>query len=242
MNMSESQALLRLQEIDLQLMRDSHALRQMPQQKRLAALAQAKKKLKSELQKIVGQRKDAQMELDDNEERHIRLLQIMDEVREKAQESGYREVGDIESQLTSLAKKVEKLEFAHGELQATLGKLEKAEANARALGDRLDGEGEELEASYKRDSADLMARVRELARERKAVLAQLSPQTARTYDEKSKRFGGLAVERLQGNVPSVCRVKLQPSQYGDLRRAGEPIAECPYCHRMLVVEGALDAE
>lgn len=240
--MSESQALLRLQEIDLQLMRDSHALRQMPQQKRLAALAQAKKKLKSELQKIVGQRKDAQMELDDNEERHIRLLQIMDEVREKAQESGYREVGDIESQLTSLAKKVEKLEFAHGELQASLGKLEKAEANARALGDRLDSEGVELEASYKRDSADIMARVRELARERKAVLAQLSPQTARTYDEKSKRFGGLAVERLQGNVPSVCRVKLQPSQYGDLRRAGEPIAECPYCHRMLVVEGALDAE
>lgn len=240
--MSESQALLRLQEIDLQLMRDSHALRQMPQQKRLAALAQAKKKLKSELQKIVGQRKDAQMELDDNEERHIRLLQIMDEVREKAQESGYREVGDIESQLTSLAKKVEKLEFAHGELQASLGKLEKAEANARALGDRLDSEGEELEASYKRDSADIMARVRELARERKAVLAQLSPQTARTYDEKSRRFGGLAVERLQGNVPSVCRVKLQPSQYGDLRRAGEPIAECPYCHRMLVVEGALDAE
>lgn len=240
--MSESQALLRLQEIDLQLMRDSHALRQMPQQKRLAALAQAKKKLKSELQKIVGQRKDAQMELDDNEERHIRLLQIMDEVREKAQESGYREVGDIESQLTSLAKKVEKLEFAHGELQASLGKLEKAEANARALGDRLDSKGEELEASYKRDSADIMARVRELARERKAVLAQLSPQTARTYDEKSKRFGGLAVERLQGNVPSVCRVKLQPSQYGDLRRAGEPIAECPYCHRMLVVEGALDAE
>lgn len=240
--MSESQALLRLQEIDLQLMRDSHALRQMPQQKRLAALAQAKKKLKSELQKIVGQRKDAQMELDDNDERHIRLLQIMDEVREKAQESGYREVGDIESQLTSLAKKVEKLEFAHGELQASLGKLEKAEANARALGDRLDSEGEELEASYKRDSADIMARVRELARERKAVLAQLSPQTARTYDEKSKRFGGLAVERLQGNVPSVCRVKLQPSQYGDLRSAGEPIAECPYCHRMLVVEGALDAE
>ena len=235
--MSESQALLRLQEIDLQLMRDSHALRQMPQQKRLVALAQAKKKLKSESQKIVGQRKDAQMELDDNEERHIRLLQIMDEVREKAQESGYREVGDIESQLTSLAKKVEKLEFAHSELQASLGKLEKAEANARALAERLDREG-----SYKRDSADIMARVRELARERKAVLAQLSPQTAQTYDEKSKRFGGLAVERLQGNVPSVCRVKLQPSQYGDLRSAGEPIAECPYCHRMLVVEGALDAE
>ena len=210
--MSESQALLRLQEIDLQLMRDSHALRQMPQQKRLAALAQAKKKLKSELQKIVGQRKDAQMELDDNEERHIRLLQIMDEVREKAQESGYREVGDIESQLTSLAKKVEKLEFAHGELQASLGKLEKAEANARALGDRLDSEGEELEASYKRDSADIMARVGSWPRERKAVQAQLSPQTARTYDEKSKRFGGLAVEQLQGNVPSVCRVKLQPSQ------------------------------
>ena len=42
-----------------------------------------------------------------------------------------------------------------------------------------------------------------------------------------------AVERLAGNVPSVCRVKLQPSSFHDLAH-GDEITECPYCHRILI--------
>ena len=58
-------------------------------------------------------------------------------------------------------------------------------------------------------------------------------------DAAAKRFGGLAVEKLEGNVPSVCRVKLQPSLFSDLKHAGS-IAECPYCHRLLVTEEVAD--
>ena len=36
-----------------------------------------------------------------------------------------------------------------------------------------------------------------------------------------------------GNVPSVCRVKLQPSLFHDLAH-GDEITECPYCHRILI--------
>ena len=86
-----------------------------------------------------------------------------------------------------------------------------------------------------------MARVRVLAGERRAALTDISEDVQRRYESASKRFGGLAVERLRGNVPTTCRVKLQQGLFSDLMR-GPVIAECPYCHRMLVTEGALADE
>ncbi len=235
--MIEYEALLRLQDIDLQLMRYSRQLKAMPQQKKIAALDAAKRKLAGQLTKIVGQRKDAEIDVADSEAEHAHLLEVREEVRAKlnASETGYREISSFEAQLTSLAKKLEKVEFRHTDKMAALEKAQKAEKNARDLEAKLDEERVQLEASFKQDSADIMAEVRKLAAERKQVVADLDGETLAAYERAAKRFDGLAVERLHGNVPSVCRVKLQPGLYGDLKK-GPSIAECPYCHRMLVTE------
>ena len=74
---------------------------------------------------------------------------------------------------------------------------------------------------------------------KKNPIETLDEDTLARYDAAAKRFGGLAVEKLEGNVPSVCRVKLQPSLFSDLKHAGS-IAECPYCHRLLVTEEVAD--
>ena len=235
--MNEYEALLRLQSIDIELMRYSRQLKAMPQQKRLAALDAAKKKLAVQLTKIVGQRKDCEIDVSDSEAAYQHLVDVRDEVKSKlnAGETGYREIGSIEQQLTSLAKKMEKLEFTHGQKMEALEKASKAEKNARDLDARLDAERKSLEESFKRDSANIMAEVRKLATERKQVLADIQPETLATYERLGKRFDGLCVEQLHGNVPSVCRVKLQPSLYNDIKK-GTSIAECPYRHRMLVTE------
>ena len=68
--MIEYEALLRLQDIDLQLMRYSRQLKAMPQQKKIAALDAAKRKLAGQLTKIVGQRKDAEIDVADSEAVH----------------------------------------------------------------------------------------------------------------------------------------------------------------------------
>ena len=57
----------------------------------------------------------------------------------------------------------------------------------------------------------------------------------RLYRWVWSRVPGLAVERLEGNVPSVCRMALQESSMDELRRAGG-VTECPYCHRILVTD------
>lgn len=240
---AEPQALLRLQEIDLELMRLNSQLKAMPQQKKLAAIKAAQKKLAGNLKTIIGQRKDAEIDLEDNEAAHLKTTNRVNEVQAEAQERAqdFRGVRDLEAHLTALAKQLEKIEFKHGELEANLERLMKAEQNANDLAKKLDDEWAAQTEAYERASSDLMARVRVLATERRAVLSNISPDVADAYAKAAKRFGGLAVERLQGNMPTTCRVKLQQGIFGELMR-GPVITECPYCHRMLVTEGALANE
>ena len=241
--MTEPQALLRLQEIDLELMRINSQLKAMPQQKKLEAIKAAERNITSKLTTIVGQRKDAEMELEENEAGQKKTRDRVSEVQSEAQEraTDYRGIRDLEAHLTALAKQLEKLEFKHHELEDNLERLMRLEQNAHDLMDKLAGERSAQQESFDKASGDLMARVRLLAQERKAVLADLSDQVKTDYAKATKRFGGLAVERLRGNVPTTCRVKLQQGIYNELMH-GPSIATCPYCHRMLVTEGALADE
>ena len=146
---------------------------------------------------------------------------------------------DLESQLTSLAKRIEKTEFDLGPLHESLEKLQLAERNARLTADRLDQELTNTRSSYEKDSASIKKQIVELSEERTAVVAGITPAVMATYETTRKRFKGLAVERLVGNVPSVCRVKLQPALYHD-HTDGPSIAECPYCHRMIGSEEVVE--
>lgn len=235
--MSEQSSLLRLQEVDLQLLRIKKTLSAMPQQEKLRAIALAKRKLATQLKQIVGQRKDVEMELADNEADHAHILDVTREVREKVSErvTNYRQAQDLEAQLTSLAKKQEKLEFTHADIESRLERARTAEANALALRDRLLAEEQAQTESFEQSTSDLQAQVRMLEQERKQLVDELTLETIEAYDAAVKRFGGLAVERLTSNVPSTCRVKLQPAIFQKLQK-GPRITECPYCHRMLVVE------
>lgn len=234
--MSQQSSLLRLQEVDLQLMRIRKTLAAMPQQEKLRAIALAKRKVATQLKQIVGVRKDIEIELEDNETDHAKIVAITADVRERVTEriQGYRQIQDLEAQLTSLAKRQEKLEFVRTDIEERLEKAQRAERNARELGERLLAEERAQTESFEHDSAELQAQARILEQERAALVKDLSEEVLATYDAAVKRFGGLAVESLSSNVPSTCRVKLQPAIFQKLQR-GPRITECPYCHRMLVV-------
>lgn len=241
--MTEATALIKLQEIDLELLKCASALASMPQQARLKTIALAAKKVKSELTGIVGQRKDVELEIEDVRANLAHYHEKTAEVQSKADAGAYthREVKDIEQQLTSLAKHIEKAEFTLGPLGEKLERLERAEKNARLTAEKIDREREATEESLARDTSELRSRIVELSRERERVAGKVLPEHLSVYEVARKRFKGLAVERLRGNVPSVCRVKLQPSQFHDLAH-GEEITECPYCHRILITSEEVEGE
>lgn len=241
--MKESEALVRLQEIDLALIRDKRTLARMPQTKKLQAVAAARKKLASEISHIVGLRKDAEMDLEENEANHKRLAEIVAEVQEKYTSAtvSYREVADLESQLTDLAKRIEKLEFKHGDLVARVDKVCEAERNARAIDGKLTAEGASLMKALKEQAAGIEQDMKELESERAQVVEFISDEVMDRYKEAVRRFDGLAVETVRVSQPSICRVTIPPSSFGDIRR-GPSITECPYCHRILVTDGMFSTD
>lgn len=237
--MSESSALLKLQEIDLALLKDAATLAGMPQQARLKNIAAARKKVESQLTKIVGQRKDAQIELGDLKDALDHYREVREQVQADALEGTktHREVRDLELSLTHLAKQIEKTEFELPVRQEALDKLLLAEKNANLMLERLDAEREATEKSFDEETSEVKGRIVSLNAERERQAAQVGEQMMATYEAARKRFRGLAVETLVGNVPTICRVKLQPSQFHDLAH-GPEVTECPYCHRILIVTEA----
>lgn len=233
--MTVADTLVRLQEVDLELLKHASTLSAMPQRKRLQTIELAARKVSSELKGIVGQRKDAETEVADAEEAlaHYREKTVEVQAAADAGEHTHREIRDFEQQLTSLAKRIEKSEYTLRPLRERLERLERAERNARATAERLEGERTATEAALAEASSTLRSDIVRLSRERDELAGRLEPTLLECYETARKRFKGLAVERLRGNVPSVCRVKLQPSSFHDLAQ-GDEITECPYCHRILI--------
>lgn len=233
--MTEASALLRLQQIDIELLRHASTLQKLPQQEKLKKIALAKKKVAVELKKITGQRKDAEIDIVDVNADISHYRQVRERVMAEAEEGPltHREARTVEESLTHLAKVTEKCEFRLGPLNEKLEKLKLAEANAQKMLGRLDEEEAATKKSFEDDSASVRAQILKLKDERDATCSEISAEVLARYEAARKRFGGLAVEILTGNVPSTCRVKLQPSLYHDIAR-GPQITECPYCHRILV--------
>lgn len=233
--MSEQTALLRLQEIDLELMRSKKVASELPQRAKVQAARAAAKKVAGELTKIVGQRKDVEIELAELESNKKFLESKVTEVQTAVANGTYHDAQSFEAALSMLAKKLEKIGFDSDRYLEQLETVERAEKNARDLADKIAAEEQAQTDSFKADMDTIKADVEKLAAERKDILGQISAANLKAYEAAKERFGGIAVETLVGNRPSVCRVALQPSSYTDIRRTGAQITTCPYCKRMLVV-------
>ena len=239
--MSDATRLVRLQEIDISLMRIENQLKKMPEQERLAKVADAKKRISAQLSRVLGERKDVEMDIEELEDRHATLTAKVEEVRSTADERvrNFRQVNDLEAQLTSLAKKIEKCEFELRPLMDRLEALKSSETHGIELASALDAQEAALREQFRDSTIQLREEVQGLLAERNRIIAESDADLITRYDAARKRFSGLAVEVLNFDTPTICRVKLQPGGVQELLR-GPVIGECPYCHRILITKGEED--
>lgn len=231
--MSEASALLELQDLDLLYSKLATKAENLPQKEQIAQLRAAAKDLASKTNKIVGERKDLETELD---ELNVHRKYLADKVTEvqNTTTSNYRETQDLETSLSTLAKKIEKVDFESNALLERLTLVEKAEANARSAAQQLADKEQDTVLSYKLALENIKKEVQDCIIKRDQAAKQLSPELLENYVAARKRFKGAAVEKLEGNRPSACRVSLQTSSYTELKRSGKEITTCPYCKRILV--------
>lgn len=232
--MSVGSTLLKLQELDLELARNRELLASMPEVAELAKKRRAYQKLKADATKLFARRKDLETYLSELDEDEKACNEDIERVQASTDSSDYRAVQQLEIDLSTLAKQLEKIAFDRAAYQKQLDDLvakqdylaeytakfeQSVVADTRAAREKATRTQEDIAAAE---------------RKRAAYFATLPADLQKRYDEASARFRGLAVERLEDNVPTVCRTALQASSMDDLKHAGD-VAECPYCHRILVL-------
>ncbi|MFR2032015.1 MAG: zinc ribbon domain-containing protein [Collinsella sp.] len=233
--MSAGATLLKLQQIDLELARNKSELANMPELKELASKRKTYVKLKSEMTKLYAQRKDLDIELDDLNTTEIQTNNAIEAAKKRHVDgSDYREVQDLENELATLAKRLDKIEHTRKDVVSPIRR--------RSTARLAPGHHRQIRGGVKADTkaarakaADLQAQIDAATKERTALAATLPTDVLTDYERLLKQFRGLAVETIQGNIPTICHTALQASSMSDLNHDGSEIAHCPYCHRLLVL-------
>lgn len=233
--MSEAGALVRLQEIDLEMARIRNRLSEMME---LAALKEILGKIDAVSDKskqVSAMRSDCEVEMqalvDEDEELQLRAA----EIEEKIEESGeYREISNLTRELEGVAKRRNKVEFDHGKLVERVDKISQVEDQIADAMAKLEKQKASIEDDIRTKSADMNARLEELSAEFEAQSAEIGAETLERYQAVKASKNGIAVGVLQESHCSICRVELPEGKLKALL-SGDEVAECPNCRRILVV-------
>ena len=132
--MSAGATLLKLQQIDLELARNKSELANMPELKELASKRKTYVKLKSEMTKLYAQRKDLDIELDDLNTTEIQTNNAIEAAKKRHVDgSDYREVQDLENELATLAKRLDKIEHTRKDVVIAHKEALDRETRAQAI-------------------------------------------------------------------------------------------------------------
>jgi predicted nucleic acid-binding Zn-ribbon protein len=237
---AEQRALLQLQAHDSAIDRLDHRRGSLPEDARLAELADAL----AAVDQLTAEREGnlATVQRDQS-----RLEDEVDMVTGKARSEEARAVsGKVTSpkELTAIQEEVAGLKRRQGTLEDELLELmeqrETLEAELAELATRREGfTAEQTEVAKARDAA-LVEIDRELGAERAArdgVAPSVGGELRALYDQVRARLGGVGAAALVGNTCQGCRVSISPVELAAIRKLPpEEIKRCENCRRILVVE------
>jgi predicted nucleic acid-binding Zn-ribbon protein len=236
---AEQRALLELQAHDSAIDRLEHRRGSLPEDTRLAALADAL----AAVDQLTAERDGnlATVQRDQS-----RLEHEIDMVTAKASNEEARAVsGKVTSpkELTAIQEEVASLKRRQGSLEDELLELmeqrETLDAELGELAARRQGFGaEQAEVGKARDAA-LVEIDRELEVERAArdgVAPQVGEALRALYDQVRSRLGGVGAAALVGNTCQGCRVSISPVELAAIRKLPpEEVKRCENCRRILVL-------
>jgi predicted nucleic acid-binding Zn-ribbon protein len=237
---AEQRALLQLQAHDSAIDRLNHRRGSLPEDARLAELADAL----AAVDQLTAERDGTLATVQRDQSR---LEHEIDMVTTKGRNEEARAVsGRVTSpkELTAILEEVAALKRRQGTLEDELLELmeqrETLESELAELASRRDGfTTEQAEVTKARDAA-LVEIDRELAADQAArdgVAPSVGEELRRLYEQVRARGGGIGAAALLGNTCQGCRVSISPVELAAIRKLpAEEIKRCENCRRILVVE------
>ena len=234
--MSEASVLLELAKTDYLVLRLKKQLDELPQRGQLLELRTKKAEVTAKAEQVALMHHEA--------ERAIKALQDEAEsLKEKIALSqtrinsttNYKEVAALNKEIEGNRKRIEKIEFETLKQMDKLDKVTQVDEQVKGALARLKKQDDELLAAYQTQAGALKKEMSGAQVVRESLAEQLPADLLARYMRACEAKGGRGAAHIEGTHCSGCRVELTEGQMEKLRN-GERIGECPYCHRLLVVE------
>ncbi|MCL1796996.1 MAG: hypothetical protein FWG24_01550 [Eggerthellaceae bacterium] len=233
---NELTTLLKLQEIDFDLLRSQKKLGELPQRQLILSLREKKKTIEAKQAQIDAMKKsiDGEMTLLNDEEERLQTKQASVEEKIASVRGDYRVVEAHTKELGGIAKRRNTLETELAPLSEKLAQIEEVQLQVSEAFEAVVKQEDEAVASFQKEGGALKAHVSQLQATRQNFLQSLSPAIAQDYEKACERCGGIALCQLQGSMCSVCRNSLEEGKLLQVKGQA-PLSQCPSCKRMMVV-------
>jgi predicted nucleic acid-binding Zn-ribbon protein len=229
--------LLDLQAADTALAQLGHRRRNLPELSALADRAERGAGLANDIidaETRAGDVADEQRRLE-NEVDAVRARAARDEQRLQAGGLPAKELGGLQHEVATLARRQSSLE---DDLLEVMEQREEADGSlARLTAQRtvLDGERAELEVARDLAFAEIDAAAAERMTQRAAIAAELSPDLITLYERAREHGGGVGAAMLRQRRCEGCRIELSGSELSSVRKAApDEVVRCDNCRRILV--------
>lgn len=234
--MAESDALLALQNLDLEVMRAEKRLDELPEKR---AILETRAKI-AEVQQLRGKAEllvsKLEAELRAHQDEISNLTEKLATEQKKVMEtSDHRMVQAITREMDGLKRRRDKVEMLSLQLMERIdkagGQLDKVDAALAQLG----AKEASLVEQFKAQGGKLQSDIATLNARRDAYASQLSPETLERYRAIRDQKGGIGVGKLEGSTCSACRMELPAERIKELRGSDSDVGICPECKRLIVV-------
>lgn len=228
--------LLRMQQIDLDLMKAKKKLEELPQRATILAARQKKRTIEQKRDQVAEMRARAEGMAAKLEAEDAELAEKQRRVQEAIDGSlgNYRNVEAHTKELNGFAKRRNALEVELTRLGEELAKIEGVQSQVSQALAEVDKQEAAAIVSFQREGGALQAEIARMSADREGMSAELSPELRDTYNRTASRTGGVAVGLLTEGRCGVCRTVIDGGRLIDLR-AEAPLGTCPHCKRLLVV-------
>ena len=219
--MSDSKVLLALQSCDTQIMRSKRELDELPEVKAIMDCRAKRKEIKGKQDQVVELLDEVEGKIAKLQAEEERVIAKINALQEKLDSnSDYRATASITRDMEGQVKRQKSIAVEQDELLERQIKVDKlAEQVAEALA-KIDHAEMHHTEHFKQKGGAVKERIAQLEAER--------------YEALRAEKNGIAVSELEGDHCTACRSIILDGVLAKLRK-GDELAECPNCHRMMIV-------
>jgi predicted nucleic acid-binding Zn-ribbon protein len=228
----ELSQLIELQELDLEIQRITDRLARIPAERdetesEFRQYAAEFLDLKSKYEQTLEDRKNLEAELATTQEHHDKYKQdLMRVTNQKQYETALREIDATKKLINSLEsdilKRMEELEKLEAELKEKAPDVDRKRVEVDQSLSALDNERDESQS-----------KLETFGNLRTTIAATIPKPLFATYDRMARGRRGQALAEIRSDgICSVCRVRIRPKVFSDVRK-GEQMLTCENCGRIL---------